>query len=70
MDSVEWNYPVHDKEMLAILDAFKLWRHHLEGAKHTVKVRTDNKVLKYFHNTHNLLRQQAQWQGKLAWDHY
>jgi hypothetical protein len=25
MDSAEWNYPVHDKVMLAIMDAFELW---------------------------------------------
>ena len=34
----ETNYNVHDKELMAIYDAFKRWRHYLEGAG-TVRVR-------------------------------
>jgi len=29
---VEWNYEIHDKEMLAIIHALEEWRHFLEGA--------------------------------------
>ncbi|GJP40392.1 hypothetical protein CLOM_g24662 [Closterium sp. NIES-68] len=32
MQSAERNYPVHDKEMLAIVHAFKIWRCYLTGA--------------------------------------
>ena len=28
----ETNYDVHDKELMAIYNAFKRWRHYLEGA--------------------------------------
>ena len=28
----ELNYDVHDKELLAIFEAFKIWRHYLEGS--------------------------------------
>ncbi|GJP65712.1 hypothetical protein CLOP_g22576, partial [Closterium sp. NIES-67] len=45
MQSAERNYPVHDKEMLAIVHAFKIWRCYLTGAD--VTVRTDHKSLQY-----------------------
>ena len=28
----ETNYNIHDKELMAIYDAFKQWQHYLEGA--------------------------------------
>ena len=28
----ELNYDVHDKELLAIFEAFKIWHHYLEGS--------------------------------------
>ncbi|CAI7890121.1 unnamed protein product [Closterium sp. NIES-54] len=43
LQSAECNYPIHDKEMLAIIHAFKLWRCYLVGAD--VTVRTDHKSL-------------------------
>ncbi|GJP35299.1 hypothetical protein CLOM_g19805 [Closterium sp. NIES-68] len=43
MQSAERNYPVHYKEMLAIVYAFKMWRCYLTGAD--VTVRTDHKSL-------------------------
>jgi len=32
LSPVEWNYEIHDKEMLAIIRALEEWRHFLEGA--------------------------------------
>ena len=29
LSSVEWNYKIHDKEMLAIIHALEEWRHFL-----------------------------------------
>jgi hypothetical protein len=34
---VEINYEIYDKELLAIVDCFKVWRRYLEGATHTVR---------------------------------
>jgi hypothetical protein len=34
MDSAQINYKVHDKELLAIVLAFKAWKRYLKGAKH------------------------------------
>ena len=44
----ELNYDTHDKELLAIFDAFRVWRHFLEGSGTPVDVVTDHKNLEYF----------------------
>ena len=62
----ELRYEIHDKELLAIVDAFKVWRHYLEGARHTVRVITDHNNLKYFMTTKVLNGRQARWAEKLA----
>ena len=59
LHGAELNYPVHDKEMLAVVYAFKTWRCYLEGRK-TV-VRTDHYALKYFKKQPNLTRRQTRW---------
>ncbi|CAI7745804.1 unnamed protein product [Closterium sp. NIES-53] len=41
----EKNYPIYDREMLAIVHALKVWRCYLSGAN--VRVRTDHKSLQY-----------------------
>ena len=33
LSPVEWNYEIHDKEMLAIIRALEEWRHFLEGTQ-------------------------------------
>ena len=38
--NTELNYDIHDKELLAIFDAFKLWRHYLEGSTYPIDVIT------------------------------
>ena len=45
---VEINYEIHDKELLAIVDAFKHWRRYCEGAEHQIQVFTDHHNLEYF----------------------
>jgi len=55
----ELNYDVHDKELLAIFEAFKMWRHYLEGSTLPIDVVTDHKNLEYFSTTKVLTRQQA-----------
>ena len=50
----EQNYEIHDKELLAIVEAFKKWRMYLEGAQHTITVYTDHQNLLYFTTTKQL----------------
>jgi len=34
----ELNYDVHDKELLAIFEAFKMWRHYLKGSASPIDI--------------------------------
>jgi hypothetical protein len=62
----ELNYDTHDKELLAIFDAFKRWRHYLEGSTFPVDVVTDHKNLQYFSTAKLLTRRQARWSEFLS----
>jgi len=55
----ELNYDIHDNELLAIFEAFKKWRHYLEGTTIPVEVFTDHKNLIYFYDSKALSRRQA-----------
>jgi len=66
LSSVERNYEIHDKEMLAIIRALEEWRHFLEGATHLVEIWTDHKNLEYFMTAKKLNRRQARWSLHLA----
>ena len=62
----ELNYDVHDKKLLAIVDAFEEWRAYLERSKHPIVVYSDHKNLSYFTTTKKLNRQQVRWAEILA----
>ena len=47
----ELNYDTHDKELLAIFEAFTNWRHYLEGSTLPIDVVTNHKNLVYFSTT-------------------
>ena len=64
--STELNYDVHDKELLAIFEAFRTWRHYLEGTPSPIDVITDHKNLEYFSTTKLLTRRQARWSEFLS----
>jgi hypothetical protein len=66
MTPAELNYPVHDKELLAIVYAFKEWRHYFEGSPHRVQVYTDHRGLQYYATTKQLSRRQARWMEFMA----
>ncbi|GJP42069.1 hypothetical protein CLOM_g1661 [Closterium sp. NIES-68] len=59
MQSAERNYPIHDKEMLAIVHAFKIWRCYLTGVD--VTMQTDHKSLQYLRVQPNLNPRQIRW---------
>ena len=62
----ELNYDTHDKELLAIFEAFHVWRHYLEGSGIPIDVVTDHKNLEYFSTTKVLTCRQARWSEYLA----
>jgi len=51
--AVELNYDTHDKELLAIFKAFKIWQHYLEGLAYPIDIIIDHKNLKYFSTTYS-----------------
>ena len=61
MNPAERNYEIHDKELLAIVEAVKLWRHYLEGLASAFIILTDHQALQYFQTSKTLTRRQARW---------
>jgi len=64
--ATELNYDVYDKELLAIFEAFRKWRHYLEGIPTPVDVFMDHKNLVYFCESKALSRRQARWSEFLS----
>ena len=63
---VECNYDIHDREMLAIIESMKHWRHYFEDAKYPIQIYSDHKNLETFMTTKILNRRQARWAEFLA----
>ncbi|KAH9265273.1 hypothetical protein BASA83_011169 [Batrachochytrium salamandrivorans] len=66
MNDAERNYEIYDKELLAVVDSFKKWRHFLQGGLHPIMVLCDHKNLEYFMTTKKLTRRQARWSLELS----
>jgi hypothetical protein len=60
----ELNYPVHEKELLAVIRALKKWKYDLIGAPFFVY--TDHKTLLNFATQKDLSRRQARWMEALS----
>ena len=58
--AAELNYNIHDKELLAIFEAFKIWQHYLEDLAYSIDIVIDHKNLEYFSTTKVLIRRQVQ----------
>ena len=61
----ELNYPVYDKELMAIAMSFRQWRHYLEGAPE-IEVWSDHQNLKQFMSQTHLNGRQVCWMIQLA----
>ena len=55
----EWNYPMHDMELAAIVFALKIWRHYLYDEQ--FEVFSDHKSLKYICTQLDLNIRQCRW---------
>jgi KaiC/GvpD/RAD55 family RecA-like ATPase len=64
LKGAELNYPVHEKELLAILRALRKWKVDLLGSEFLVY--TDHKTLLNFNTQKELSRRQARWMEELA----
>ncbi len=70
MIPAEIRYETHDGKLLAIVEAFKTWRHYLEGCKHEILVLTDHNNLQRFMDTKSLSSRQVRWAQELSRYHF
>jgi hypothetical protein len=66
LKQAELNYDTHDKEMLAIIESLKAWRHFCMETTKPVQILTDHNNLKYFMSTKTLNRRQVRWAQFMA----
>lgn len=66
MSDTEGRYETHDSELLAIVMAFRIWRHYLAHSRRTIVVKSDHHNLKYFMTKRKLNGRQARWAEELA----
>jgi hypothetical protein len=64
LNDAEKNYPVHEKELLAIVKALKKWRTSLLGTH--FEIYTDHRTLEYFQSQREMSRRQMRWSMYLA----
>jgi len=65
MLDAEYNYDIHYKELLAIVQAFHEWKRYTRGNPKQIRVLTDHKNLVTFMTTKELNEQQARWMQEL-----
>lgn len=47
-------YKTHNRELLAIIQAFKIWCHYLEGYKYAIIILINHNKIQQFMHTKNL----------------
>jgi hypothetical protein len=55
----ERNYSTYDRELLAVVDALRTWRHYLLGRQ--FRLITDHQTLQFWHSKGVLRRREARW---------
>ena len=70
MIPAETRYKTHDGKLLAIVEAFKTWRHYLKDCKHKVFVLTDYNNLCRFMDIKSLNSRQVRWAQELSRYHF
>ena len=61
----EWNYDIHDRELLAIYKAIKHWQAYLIWTKTPFEVQTDHANLLFWKSPQKLNRWTARWHSEL-----
>jgi hypothetical protein len=62
----ERNYDIHDKELLAIVDALRKWDTYCKTTGPKIEILTDHKNLEYWKTKRDLNLRQARWGERLA----
>ena len=66
LQPMEWNYEIHNKELLAIIHMLHHFCHYLQGNLHLTKIFLDHANLHYFTTKQSLTHRQAHWALFLA----
>jgi hypothetical protein len=64
-DIAEINYPIYDKELLAIINCIKAWEPELKAVK-SFKILTNHQNLRYFYTEKQLTERQVPWSKYLS----
>ena len=54
LNTAECNYPIGEKELLAIKCALENWQHLIEGSLHPIMIYTDHRNLQYLKSNKTL----------------
>jgi len=66
MTKAEVNYDVHNKELMALVQALTEWRQYVCNNKHRIKILTDHQSLIPFTTTKKLIERQIRWSEELS----
>jgi len=66
LNSDERNYMIHDKELLAIMEAFKEWKRYLGGEEEPLTLYTDHQNLQLFLTKRVWNQRQIRWAQELT----
>ena len=66
----ETRYKTHDSELLAIVKAFKTWKHYLKESQQEVLILTNHNNLRWFIETKSLSSRQVCWAQELFCYHF
>ena len=64
MNAAKMNYPIDERELLAIIHALRVWRQYLLGKP--FKIVTDHHSLQYLMTQPNLSKREARWVEMVA----
>ena len=59
LSPAEFNYEIHDKELLAVMDCLNAWDGMLRSVREPFEILTDHKNLEYFRKARHLTERQA-----------
>jgi hypothetical protein len=51
LNQAQRNYDTHDQELLAIVEAFRVWHYYLKESYYPIWIQTDHNNLRYFYTT-------------------
>lgn len=61
LDAAEHNYPIYDRELLAIIKALEHWRVYLLDAPHKIQILTNHSSLQHFKDPKKISHRMARW---------